>query len=446
MTIRKIKNDFTKLIPTCWLSVYHLTLSKLGAWLYGYPSEKLVVIGVTGTSGKSTAVFILHNLLKNSGYKVGSLSTIAFWIDQSFQLNNRKMTMLGRFQIQKFMSRMVKSGCYFAIIETTSQGIEQYRHRGIHYDLLLFTNLYPEHIEAHGGFENYKKAKLKLFEYLAQGQKKNIDGQTIPRTIVVNGDDEKASDFLNFPVEKKYAFSFERTTIKDVNSINIENVLISQAGVDFQVAGHDFHSPLHGSHNVKNVAAAITVARSFDLSWEALRAGVQNLPPIPGRLEYIKENQPWDMVIDYAFEPRAMENLYEAIRPLGYKKIIQVLGGTGGGRDKARRPNIGRMAARFANFVIVTNEDPYDENPKEIMEQVKIGAQEGGKEEGRDLFVVEDRRQAIHKAFLLAESGSLVLITGKGCEQAIAGPGGSLIPWDDRQVAREEIKKIIGNK
>ncbi len=440
-----LKKLLLEALPSSWLHFYHLLLAKLGAFLYGYPSEKLIIIGVTGTSGKSTTVFILHDLLQKSGMKVGSLSTIAFRINSELKLNDRKMTMLGRFQTQRFLRRMIRAGCTHAIIETTSEGIEQYRHRGIHYDTLLLTNLYPEHIEAHGSFLNYKNAKLKLFDHLEKNSPKVIGGKTIPRSIIVNGNNEYASDFLNFEVEKKYCY---KNKAKE-KPVGLETIDIDWGDESdarsFSLGDEAFQSPFLGKHNSENLIATITVGRSLGLSLQSMSRLVRELPPVPGRLEFIKHGQPWEVVIDYAFEPKAMASVYSALGSFRtYKRYIQVLGATGGGRDKSRRPVLGKMAGEFADLVIITNEDPYDENPREIMEQVRDGAMEGGREEGRDLFIIEDRREAIRKAMTEAQSEDLVLITGKGCEQAIVGLYGKKTLWDDRLVAGEEIRRVLG--
>lgn len=438
--LSKLKYFIRSYTPRSLLSFYHLLLAQLGAFLFGFPSRQLIVIGVTGTTGKSTTVFILHQLLAAMGKKVGSLSTIAFIVDDQFELNNRKMTMLGRFEIQRFLRKMVNRGCQYAIIETTSEGIEQHRHRGIHYDEVLFTNLYPEHIEAHGSFENYKKAKLKLFAYLASRSQKNFKGKVVPRTIIANADDEHVSDFLNFPVDKKMAVTTENRMISGVEPVSISQISLSREGAIFAIDEHLFKSPLRGRHNVLNTILALAALRALGFSWDELQGAVQKLPFIPGRFEYINEGQKGDIIVDYAFEPKAMENLYEALRSFGYTNIIQVLGGTGGGRDRARRPILGAMAAQFADVVIITNEDPYDESPRAIMEDVKQGALCEGKKEGLDLFVIEDRAEAISHALSLLGPGGLVLITGKGSEQAIAGPRGVLFPWDDREAVRRALR------
>lgn len=439
-----LKKLLLEALPSSWLTFYHLLLAKLGAFLYGYPSEKLIVIGVTGTSGKSTTVFILHDLLAKSGLKVGSLSTIAFRIGSELKLNDRKMTMLGRFQTQRFLRRMVRVGCTHAIIETTSEGVEQYRHRGIHYDLLLFTNLYPEHIEAHGSFLNYKNAKLKLFDYLEKSSQKVIDGVVIPRCIIANSNNEHASDFLNFQVEKKYAYQDKsKEKLAGLETINID--WASDADPQsFSLEGEAFRSPFLGKHNAENLIGAVVVGRALGLSFVSMSQLAHELPPVPGRLEFITLGQPWEVVVDYAFEPKAMASIYTTLHSLGApKRYIQVLGATGGGRDKSRRSTLGKMAGEFADIVIITNEDPYDEDPREIMEQVKKGALEAGKKEGENLFIVEDRRSAIREAMTRAKTGDCVLITGKGCEQAIVGARGKKISWDDRLVSREETQKIL---
>lgn len=439
-----LKKLLLEVLPSSWLTFYHLLLARLGAFLYGYPSEKLVVIGVTGTSGKSTTVFILHDLLAKSGLKVGSLSTIAFRIGSELKLNDRKMTMLGRFQTQRFLRRMVRAGCTHAIIETTSEGIEQYRHRGIHYDILLFTNLYPEHIEAHGSFLNYKNAKLKLFDYLEKSSQKVIDGVVIPRCIIANSNNEHASDFLNFHVEKKYVYQDKsKEKLADLETIHID--WGSDADPQsFSLEGEAFRSPFLGKHNAENLIGAVVVGRALGLSFASMSRLAHELSSVPGRLEFIKLGQPWEIVIDYAFEPKAMASIYATLHSLGVsKRYIQVLGATGGGRDKSRRPILGKMAGEFADIVIITNEDPYDEDPREIMEQVKRGALEAGKKEGDNLFIVEDRRSAIREAMTRAKTGDCVLITGKGCEQAMVVVHGKKISWDDRLVAREEAQKIL---
>ncbi|MBS3903470.1 MAG: UDP-N-acetylmuramyl-tripeptide synthetase [Anaplasmataceae bacterium] len=437
------KQEIKKFIPRPLLSFYHYSLAILGALFFGYPSRKMVVVGVTGTSGKSTTVSVLAHLLESAGHRSGFAGTIGFKIGNHFKLNDRKMTMLGRFQTQRLLRQMFREGCEYAIVETTSQGIVQHRHRGIHYDLLLFTNLWPEHIEAHGNFENYKQAKLELFRYLAKLKPKVLEGMRQPRVIVANTDSEHGKDFLQFQVDRRVAFGFHPEEVPGVEIIKAEEPKHDARGGSFRIAGHDFHSPLLGEHNLQNVLAAVIVGYILGLTWEEMQEGVKTIQPIPGRLEFINEGQSFDVVVDYAFEPKAMTSLYATLAPRVKGRLIQVLGATGGGRDVSRRKVLGEMAGTHAQYVITTNEDPYDDDPYEIMDEVASGAVVAGKILDKNLFKILDRRQAIYKALSLAESGDMVLITGKGSEQAMAVEKRRLLAWDDRRVVRDELKKML---
>jgi len=409
---------------------------------YGNPSNKLIVIGVTGTNGKSTTVNLIGKILEQTA-KIGWASTANYKIAEKEWLNNTKMTMLGRMQTQKLLREMVKAGCKYAIIETSSEGIKQYRHIGINYDVAVFTNLTPEHLEAHGGFENYKKAKTKLFEHLTKKSYKIINGQKILKTIIANLDDANVADFLNFPADRKITFSLNKPT-----DLKAEEIQINANGSSFSVNGYSFSINLISEVNVYNALAAIAVAKSQNISDETIQKALIDFKNMPGRFEWIETNRDFKVMIDYAPEPGSLAVLYETLKLFKFNNIIHVLGSCGGGRDKARQPVLGRMAAENAQVVIITNEDPYDDNPMEIINNVATGALEkgsprfgeAGKILNQNLFKIEDRREAIKKALLLAQANDLVLITGKGSEQFICVANGKKIPWDDRKVVRELLK------
>lgn len=428
-------------IPASLLSFYHQSLAVLADFYYGRPSEKLIVIGVTGTNGKTTTVSLIAKILEEAGFKVGAASTAIFKIADKEWLNDKKMTMLGRFALQKMLSDMARAGCKYAVIETSSQGIEQFRHLGIHYDICVFTNLTPEHIEAHGGFDNYKKAKLKLFKHLEKLPDKIIDGKKIFKAIIVNGDDKYASEFLNFNIEKKIVFS-----LNNQDSILAEDILYGKNGVSFTVGETKFDLKLFGRFNVYNSLAAISVADSQDISLDLCRKALEKLEVMPGRLEFIENNRNLKIIVDYAPEPESLRQLFETIKlhrlVSENNKSVQVFGSCGGGRDKARQPIMGELSARNADIQIVTNEDPYDDDPKEIIDSVAGGAVSAGHILGENVFKIVDRREAIRLALSLAKPGDLVLLTGKGSEQAICGRNGEKIPWDERQVVREELTKL----
>lgn len=468
-------NKIKKLIPVKVFKflqpVYHFIMAYVSALYYNFPSRKLLIIGVTGTTGKTTTVYLLSRLLSDNGYKAGYTSTAQFNDGEKEWLNDKKMTMPGRFFLQRNLSRMIKNNCRVAIIETTSQGIEQFRHRFINYDLLVFTNLYPEHIEAHGGFENYKLAKGKLFSHLNKCKDKYLDQENrvvlgasglqqtelrkIKKAIIVNGDDENAPYFLSFNAKEKYFYTKnDKLSVKDLleqteerTSLNPELFLYELLfsgieGSDFQFLNQHYHLPILGSYNVYNAVAALSVAQVLGIKSENLVNSLASIKTVVGKMEKIEMGQNFSVLIDYAFEPKALVALYENLKTFKYKRLIHILGSAGGGRDKSRRQILGNLAGKEADIVIVTNEDPYDEDPQLIIDMVADGSENAGKEEAKDLFKVLDRREAIVLAFKLAQADDLVLITGKGAEQYICGKNSSKLAWDDRRVAKEELEKI----
>ncbi|MFA6228237.1 MAG: UDP-N-acetylmuramoyl-L-alanyl-D-glutamate--2,6-diaminopimelate ligase [Patescibacteria group bacterium] len=435
--------EIKKLIPAVWLAAYHKLLAVLADIIYGRPSEKMVVIGVTGTNGKSSTVSLIAEILEKAGYRVGAASTTLFKLADKEWLNDKKMTMLGRFALQKLLRQMVAAGCRYAVIETSSQGIEQYRHLGIHYDVCVFTNLTPEHIEAHGGFDNYKKAKLKLFKHLADAPVKAIGGRKIAKAIVVNGDDRQAKEFLDFQVDKKIVFG-----LADGNQLKAENISYRPNGVSFTVGEEKFDLKLFGKFNIYNSLAALAVAQSQGISLEQCRQALEQVGGVPGRMEFIIAGQPFKVLVDYAPEPESMRQLFATIREHQLvdsgNKIIHVFGSCGGGRDVSRRSVLGELSAQNADVCIVTDEDPYDDDPQMIIDQVAAGAKAIGKIEGDNLFRILDRREAIKFALSRAQAGDLVLLTGKGSEQVICVANGLKLKWDEREVVRELLKQFFG--
>lgn len=406
---------FRKLIPKPLLAVYHFVLAYVAAAVYGFSSRRLTVIGVTGTYGKSSVVMMLGSVLGVVGYRAGWLSTATISDGRREWLNDMKMTMPGRFFLQRFLRQLVRNGCTHAIIETSSQGIAQYRHRGIAYDVAVLTNLHPEHLEAHGGFERYRAAKAQLFAHTATVRGKR-------RMAIVSARLDRPEAFTNHLFTKVVTF-----TAGDVKHLALSPVL---------------------SAFPENAAAVAATCEAIGIERAAAERAIARIRSLPGRLEHIECGQPFEVIVDYAFTPDALEGVYRALGPTS-GRTIHVLGGAGGGRDRWKYPVTGRIAAQHASVVIVTNEDPYDDDPMAIIHAVAEGAREwissaprGTMAMPRRMTGVEvreilDRREALATAVRLAQSGDRLIVTGKGCEQAIAGPRGVLTPWDDRVVLRE---------
>ena len=413
------------------MNLYHLVLACTAAIVYGDPSERLVVIGVTGTNGKSSTVQFLGKILEGCGAMVGWTTTASFKIADREWVNDQKMTMLGRFQTQKRLREMVDAGCRYAIVETSSQGIVQNRHVGIHYDVAVITNLTPEHIEAHGGFENYKAAKGKLFSTLAASPVKILNGKTIKQASIVNVLDEHAAYFMSFQAGEVIPFGR-----------NADKITMSATGTTFSIGEVAFTFQPIGKFNFENVLCAITTAQALGFDLTSIAKSVARLAPVPGRLERIDEGQAFTVIVDYAYEPAAMHALYTATELIDHKRVIHVVGSAGGGRDVARRQVLGELAAEHDDIVIVTNEDPYDEDPMQIINDVADAARAAGTIDGQTLFRILDREEAIRQAMRLAKEGDLVLLTGKGSEPVMAVADGKKIPWDDRAAARRALQML----
>ena len=281
----------------------------------------------------------------------------------------------------------------------------------------------------------------------AQTGLKKIGLHHVKKAIIVNGNDAHYQYFADFWAEEKYRYQLvdqpqALRTENHFTQVDYGYVSVSSTGTRLEILQQKINLQLLGAFNAGNAAAAATVGTYLRLTPEQIKQGLQAISGVPGRLELINEGQNFAVIVDYAFEPNAVRKLYETIKLIPHEKVIHVLGSAGGGRDTARRPVLGKLAGQLADFVIVTNEDPYDDNPEIIVDQVMLGAEKSGKSLNDNLFKIMDRREAIAKALDLAGADDIVLLTGKGSEQAICVAGGKKIAWDDRAVVREELGKL----
>ncbi len=397
------------------LGTYHAAWAFTGALVAGFPARKLTVIGVTGTKGKSSVSEMLFAILRHANYSTAMAGTIRFAVNEESEPNLFKMTMPGRGFLQVFLMGAVASGAKYAIVEVTSEGAVQNRHLFLDMDALIFTNLQKEHIESHGSMEAYAKAKFRLGEALARSPKR-------PRAMVANKDSEYAKPYLSLPVETVLPFG-----IGDASEVSLND-----GSVSFRYEGVLFDIPQPGEFSVRNALAAIKTAAWLGVPIETSREALHLLLRIPGRAEKIDAGQDFLAIVDYAHTPDSLLALYGAY---GKRRKIAVLGNTGGGRDTWKRPLMGRIASEQCDEVILTNEDPYEEDPRAIVDAM-------ASEMARPPRIVMDRREAIRTALGLARAGDAVLITGKGTDPYIMEANETRTPWSDAQVVLEELQKM----
>lgn len=427
-----MKNLLRKVAPKFLMSGYHFSWAVLGAILYGFPARRMTVIGVTGTDGKSTTTEMITRIFKEAGFKTCSTSSVWFQIGDRKWKNRLKMGMPGRMFLQRFLRQAHKEGSTHAVIEVSSEGILQNRHRFLNFHTAVITNLSPEHIERHGSFEKYRAEKQKLF-------------WATQKVHIVNGDDENAQYFLRIPARQVYVYGLQKaSSLSNVTRyLAAENIAERRDGTSFQINGKEFQFKLIGKFNTYNALAAICVGLAHGISIETCRDALAKMERMPGRTDPVIE-EPFVAMIDYAVTPKALENLYNGVRRLFEpKKLICVFGACGGGRDKWKRPILGNIASLHCDTIILTNEDPYDENPDAIIDQIEAGfSQNPNSKTQIPKHKILDRREAIRKALSIAQEGDVVVVSGKGSEDAIAVAGGKKIPWDERKVIEEEFSRL----
>lgn len=423
----KMKGAARVLLPSWLLSSYHFAAAFLGALAFGFPSRRMTVVGVTGTDGKSTTTEMTVRVLEAAGYKVCSTSSVWFRIADHKERNRMKMGMPGRFFLQRFLRRAAREGCTHAVIEVSSEGVLQHRHRFIDFDAAVFTNLSREHIERHGSFENYRAAKLRFVA-------------SVRKAHVINADDEQAPHFLALCAERTIAFGIRTRSLPSGAHELLSGTDIREyaEGTRFFVDGSEVRLPMAGWFQALNALGALGAGLACGVPLETGIKGLEGMDPMPGRMERIVAD-PFTVLVDYAVTPRALENLYRAVRALYHPgRMICVLGSAGGGRDAWRRPVLGQIASRFCSTIILANEDPYDEDPGSILRDIRAGVDPSFPAES--LHVIPDRRGAIRRALQLAAPGDAVVLSGKGSEDTIMLAKGRAIPWDERRVALEEMR------
>ena len=429
-----------RLLPEWLLKVirpfYHGAVALAANFYFGRPSRKITVVGITGTTGKSTTAAMLAKILNFAGKKCGYITTINFFDGNIDRINKHGLSMPGGWLLQKQLATMLKNGCVCAVVECTSEGLAQNRHLGIGFDVALLTNVSSAHLEAHGGFENYKKAKKKLFQAVSVGKKPE-------KVLGANIDSPYAENFLEAKAKKKFGVSFSGKNLAGVKTYQAK-ITGQNHQVEFVMDGVSFLLPMVGIFNAYNAALAAACANFLGVDLPAAAAALKVFGGIRGRMEPVSNNRGLEIFVDYGCEPASFEAALKAAVLLPHKKFIHVFGSTGGHRDASKRFIFGQTSAQFADKIIITNDDVYDSNPERIVSDIEGGIKASKR---YTLYAtryekVLDRREAIAKALFVAQQGDLVLITGKGSEQFLVLPGNKRISWDEVSVVREELAKL----
>ncbi len=409
--------------------------ASVAAWFYGHPGREMVVIGITGTDGKTTTSHLLTSVLEAAGGRVGRLGTVdTYFPGESGKVTDR-MTSPEAPEVQRLLRRFADAGCEFAIVESTSHGLALHRMDHVEYDVAAFTNITGDHLDFHKTFEAYREAKGLLFSALGTAFNKGI-----PKAAVVNADDPSANAMAALSGTVPIQFGLESRDAEVV----ARNIVLRPDGTDFRLetpgGRAEVSLGLPAMFNVMNALCAAGVGIACGADLKDIARGLTDAPGVPGRMERITAGQPFEVIVDYAHTGDAVRKVLEVMRDVSPRQLIVVVGAAGE-RDPGRRFGVGRAAAEGADFSVFTNEDPRSEDPTAIVQEIGRHAEGAGKTRGEDFIEVEDRREAIAEALKRAQPGDIVVILGKGHEKSII-LGTQSIPWDDRDVTREELAKL----
>ncbi len=410
-------------------------LASASAWFYDHPGREMVVVGITGTDGKTTTSHMLTSVLEAAGAKVGRLGTVDVHIPGEETGSLGRMTTPEANEVQRLMRRMADAGCEYAIVESTSHGLALNRLDHVEYDIAAFTNVTGDHLDFHKTFEAYRDAKGQLFAALD-----SAFGKGVPKVAVVNDDDPSASYMASRSKAETIRYGLES---RDADVLG-RNVVLRAEGSDFRLMTRhgmaEVSIQIPALFNVANALAAAGVGLAAGLDAQTIAHGLGACPGVPGRMERIDAGQPFTVIVDYAHTGEAVRKVLEVLRAVCIGRLIVVVGAAGE-RDPGRRYSVGRAAATGADFAIFTNEDPRSEDPGEIVREIGHHAEGAGRVRGTDFVEIEERREAIAHAVRMAKPDDVLVILGKGHEQSMIY-GTTAIPWDDRTVTREELGRL----
>lgn len=408
------------------LNQYHRAVAVAANFRYGFPTKGMQVVMVTGTNGKTTTASLIAQMLTSAGHNVGLNSTTAYSFGGKTYAKEGSRTLADIFELQRMFKKMKDAGCKYIVLEATSQGLDQHRLWGVACDVAVMTNLTQDHLDYHGTMERYAAAKARLFKMH-------------PRIIVLNHDDQWFGYFNKFLAqERKVSYG-----TNDDATCQIKQVTLSKEGSDVELifdGAHKLkiHTNLPGKFNVYNATAAAAVGYYLQLDPEQIVRGIDDLKTVPGRVERVDAGQPFEVVVDYAHTPDALENVLTTLKSLTKGKLIAVFGATGD-RDRTKRPVMGKIAGQNADRIFVCDEETYTEDAAKIRSAILDGIKEA--KAIAKTTEVADRREAIRRACKEAKKGDIIALTGMGHETA-RNMGGTKEPWNDPQVVREVLAEL----
>lgn len=421
-------------VPQLIVKDSRLATAIIADYVYAHPSYQVKVIGVTGTNGKTTTTYLVEQILNDCQKPSGVIGTIEWrYGGKSFPV---KGTTPDAHELHRQLGEMRDAGIEYCAMEVSSHALEQGRVKGCRFRTAIFTNLTQDHLDYHGTMEKYADAKGLFFSRLGNAYSQSVEARSY---AVLNTDDPASARFGMLTSAEVITYGVERDA--DVRATDIR---ITAEGTQFHLqtfrGDTDIHLKLPGKFNVYNALAAIAAALLEDIELDAIKRSLESIPGVPGRVERVKAGQDFAVVVDYAHTPDGLENVLRAVREFAEKRVICVFG-CGGDRDRTKRPIMGRIAAQYADMVIVTSDNPRTEEPNRIIADIETGLLEADVDRERYLLI-PDRRAAIKKAVEKASRGDVVLIAGKGHEtyQLI---GSSVYPFDDRIEAKEAIRGLL---
>jgi len=425
-------------IPYLQVPDSRLALAQLAAAFYGHPARRMVMIGVTGTDGKSTTCNLLYSILRTAGLAAGMITTVNAVIGETVLDTGLHVTTPGAIDVQRYLAQMVSAGLTHCILETTSHGLAQDRVSACDFDLAVVTNITHEHLDYHGSYEAYRDAKARLFRELSTSAVKPF---APPKTAILNLDDSSYTYLADVTDARVLAYGSGPNA-----AVRAQEVRASSDGLNFEIVEprgrFPIASPLLGMYNVSNMLAAWTVSMALGIAPQKSAAGLQAFQGVPGRMERIELGQLFAAIVDFAHTPNALRRALETARQLTDGRVIAVFG-SAGLRDRAKRRLMAEVSAELADCTILTAEDPRTESLDGILEEMAAGARAKGGREGESFWRIPDRGEALEFAVRMAAPGDLVITCGKGHEQSMCF-GEVEYPWDDRTALRAALAHLLG--